>query len=228
MTPPTPTTRRQAFTTARLALFCASLATSTRAAQSSAAPSPHHLDVRAFRAKGDSTTDDTAAFRPRLFPRGQPAGGGLPFLSWDPGRRPGETEFVAPVTLAVRVGDKDMSLTGTGKLRGKSGTVFQLAGPKVQADGTLTIGQQRYRRCCCRKALSCPKRPPLWSNNLRGKPLLSTLPENHHGGASPFTEFTFLACVGDRPRGRSVFGRNRLCSVSRSPRKMWHGTVLFE
>ncbi len=48
MTPPTPTTRRQAFATAGLALFGTSLATSTRAAESSAAPSSHYLDIGAF------------------------------------------------------------------------------------------------------------------------------------------------------------------------------------
>ena len=65
----------------------------------------------------------------------------LPFLSWDTegGDRAKLNLLRAPVTLAVRIGDKEMSLTGTGTLRGKSEAVFQLAGPEVQITWTVQV-----------------------------------------------------------------------------------------
>ena len=62
-------------------------------------------------------------------------------MSWDTegGDRAKLNLLRAPVTLAVRVGDKEMSLTGTGTLRGKSEAVFQLAGPEVQITWTVQV-----------------------------------------------------------------------------------------
>lgn len=75
--------RRQALTTVGLGLFGTSLAVSTSAAEASAAPAPHDLDVRAFGAKGDGAADDTAAFQTALDKAFQ-AGGGRVFVP--PGR----------------------------------------------------------------------------------------------------------------------------------------------
>ena len=75
MNPPTaPTTRREAFTTAGLALLAASVAFSAQAAEAEAI-GPDHLNVRSFGAKGDGTSDDTAAFQKAL-DAAHAAGGG--------------------------------------------------------------------------------------------------------------------------------------------------------
>ena len=77
MTPPSFINRRQAFTTAGLGLFGGSLAASTRAVEPSAAASPHRLDLRDFRAKGDGTADDTTAFQTALEEACQGGGGSV-------------------------------------------------------------------------------------------------------------------------------------------------------
>ena len=72
--PALPTTRREAFTTAGLAMLGASLASSTHAAES-ASISTDPLNVRSFGAMGDGKTDDTAAFQKAL-DAAHAAGGG--------------------------------------------------------------------------------------------------------------------------------------------------------
>lgn len=97
MTPPN-TTRRNALTTAGLAVLGASLDTSTRAADSSTATSSHHLDVSAFGATGDGTTDDTAAFQTALNQAYQ-AGGGTVFVP--PGRYLIATHLIVPHNVTL-------------------------------------------------------------------------------------------------------------------------------
>ncbi len=95
---PTNTTRRHALTTAGLAVLGASLATSTRAADTATAMSSHHLDVRAFGATGDGTTDDTAAFQTALNQAYQ-AGGGTVFVP--PGRYLIATHLIVPHNVTL-------------------------------------------------------------------------------------------------------------------------------
>jgi hypothetical protein len=122
-------------------MFGASLATSTRAAESSAAPSSHHLDVRAFGAKGDGTTDDTAAFQTALNQAYQ-TGGGIVFVP--PGRYLIATHlsvphnvtlegiFTAPPTTPWRSDSPE----GTAQLAGSVLLAIEGAG---KADGTPFI-----------------------------------------------------------------------------------------
>jgi polygalacturonase len=70
----TPTTRREAFTTAGLALLAASVASSAQAAEAEDI-GPDHLNVRSFGVKGDGTSADTAAFQKAL-DAAHAAGGG--------------------------------------------------------------------------------------------------------------------------------------------------------
>lgn len=72
-----PTTRREAFTTAGLAILSASLAPSTLAADAADATSSHHLNVRAFDAKGDGKTDDTSAFQAAIDAAAASGGGSV-------------------------------------------------------------------------------------------------------------------------------------------------------
>ena len=98
MTPQTTISRRQAFTTTGLAMLGASLAPFTRAADTAAATFSHHLDVRAFGAKGDGTTDDTAAFQTALNQAYQ-AGGGTVFVP--PGRYLIATNLIVPHNVTL-------------------------------------------------------------------------------------------------------------------------------
>ena len=95
---PSPTTRREAFTAIGLGLFGASLSTSARAAEPSNAPASHSLDVRAFGAKGDGATDDTAAFQTALNQAYQ-AGGGTVFVP--PGRYLIATHLIVPHNVTL-------------------------------------------------------------------------------------------------------------------------------
>ena len=98
MTPQPTISRRQAFTTTGLAMLGASLAPFTRAADTAAATFSHHLDVRAFGAKGDGTTDDTAAFQTALNQAYQ-AGGGTVFVP--PGRYLIATNLIVPHNVTL-------------------------------------------------------------------------------------------------------------------------------
>jgi hypothetical protein len=98
MTPPTSITRRHALASAGIGLFGASLAASSLAAEPSAASSSYYLDVRAFGAKGDGATDDTAAFQTALDSAYQ-SGGGSVFVP--PGRYLVASHLVVPQNVTL-------------------------------------------------------------------------------------------------------------------------------
>lgn len=79
-------------------MFGASLSSTARAAEPPVAPSPHSLDVRAFGAKGDGATDDTAAFQAAL-DKAYQAGGGSVFVP--PGRYLIATHLVVPQNVTL-------------------------------------------------------------------------------------------------------------------------------
>lgn len=75
MAPPTLASRRTALATAGLGLFGASWTASARADGPAGAPALYSQDVRACGARGDGTTDDTAAFQAALDTAYQSGGG---------------------------------------------------------------------------------------------------------------------------------------------------------
>ena len=74
------------------------MSTSARAAEPSNAPAPHSLDVRAFGAKGDGATDDTAAFQTALNQAYQAGGGSV---TVPPGRYLIATHLIVPHNVTL-------------------------------------------------------------------------------------------------------------------------------